>query len=333
LMCSIPRELRDPDGWGFELKWITRTPPGPNAVTGAGTSSVGKNAVRAEEDISIRLHPMVLTIHRKVIDVLLPFIDLPEIESPPSTMFFRRVVIHPLRLRLNVLFEVENYKALFEGEAIELANLLPCVQDSRVWMPLLVMESFPVEDFAVRLADAMQEQLGMEAIWMLLCGIQPIRAMAEASSAAAGLVLMPLEDYRRNKNLYRGILKGMSHFARRIGGETLGIVGGAARTAHETLHMTTTSVRQQQTLSRGNQPRNFVEGVYRGAAEVAEGFRGVGEVFRYCFSEDGRLAQLPLAAVAPVDGLMRGLTQMFTGARNTFRPDTQMMEGKIYKQW
>ncbi|CUG89595.1 Hypothetical protein, putative [Bodo saltans] len=337
LMCSIPRELRDQDGWAFEMKWVTRTPLGPSLAAAAAGSADGANhaaaAKGAEEDISVRLQPMVLTIHRKVIDVLLPFIELPEIESAPSAMFFRRLVIHPLRLRLNILFEVENYKALFEGERTELANLLPCVQDSRVWMPLIILESFPVEDFAVRMADAMAQQVGMlDALWMLLCGIQPIRAVAEASMATAGLVLMPLEDYKRNKNLYRGILKGMSHFARRVGGEAAGVVGGAARTAHETLHLATANVRQQQTLSRGNQPRNFVEGVYRGANEIAEGFRGVGDIVRYCFTDDGRLSQLPLAAVAPVDGLMRGLTQMFTGARNSFRPDTQMMEGKIYKQ-
>ena len=333
IMCSIPRNLRDRDGHVFELKWTTVLPGGGRH----GASSIKGSAT--EEQVSIRLLPLVVSIHRRAIDLFLRFTETPEIAADgsdePSTLFFNKIFIHPIQATVNVYFEVKDYsKALhgpMQGNYYELANMLPQIEGSRLRTPPLLLSSFPLGDFAERFLEAIGPHfLRMDAIVLLLCGVQPVRSITETGSAVTELLLAPLEHYKRNKSLFLGISKGLRNFSRRVAAETLRVASGTTRVAHEALHSVTGIARQGESLHRGSQPAGAAEGLSRAAAELSHGVAGASEIVSLCLA-DGHIERIPLALLAPVDGTMRALTQALLGLRNSIRPEQRALEIRMYK--
>lgn len=55
----------------------------------------------------------------------------------------------------------------------------------------------------------------------VLSGVAPVRSLVNVGSGVADLVLLPIEQYRHDKRIIRGLQKGGSSFARNAGMEAL----------------------------------------------------------------------------------------------------------------
>jgi hypothetical protein len=333
VMCSIPRNLRDRDGHVFEMKWTTVLP-----AAGGGGLWVKRTAA-TEEQVSIRLLPLVISIHRRALDLFLRFTEAPNVEASesnePSTLFFNKIFVHPIQATINVYFEVKDYnqalRGPMKGQYFELANMMPQIEGSRLRSPPLVLTSFPLSEFAEKFVEAISPHfLRMDAIVLLLCGVQPVRTITETGAAATELVLAPLEHYKRNKSLFLGISKGLRSFSRRLSAEALRVASGTTRVAHEALHSVTGIARQGESLHRGSQPQGAAEGLSRAASELGQGLTGASEIVSICLA-DGHIERIPLALLAPIDGTMRALTQALLGFRNSIRPEQRALEIRMYK--
>ena len=55
----------------------------------------------------------------------------------------------------------------------------------------------------------------------VISGVAPVRSLVNVGSGVADLVLLPIEQYRHDKRIMRGLQKGGSSFARNAGMEAL----------------------------------------------------------------------------------------------------------------
>lgn len=324
-MHSIPRQFRDSSDCMFHTKWTTcqtKTPAG----------SFG----RPEEEVTVSVQPLRLSLHRRAIDLVVRFLDDPrksdDDPAETSTLYFRHFTVCPVNLQLSVYLEVRDFGAAWQGDVKEIANFLPSLENSSLVLPYIRMSSFPATDFGLRAAEALGDVANFENVLLVLCGLQPVRTVSEAGAAAADLVLQPLQHYKRHKNLYRGIVRGINIFARRFSAEGFRAASGAAHSAHEALHAATSSIHQQEPLRRGAQPHGIAEGLSSGATEIVNGFRNAGQAIRHCLSDDGSITALPLAMfLTPLDGVMRGMSLTFIGLRNAVKPEARILDAKIFK--
>jgi len=248
-----------------------------------------------------------------------------------SSLFFNKLTIFPLNATVDIIFEVKSYRGAATGESLELVNMFPSPQGSKLRTPLIVMENFALSALPDKLQDALKQQVGVfDMILLLLCGVQPIRTVNEVKEAVTELVVKPVEHLRRHKGIYAGVLRGLQGFSRRVAAETARVTSEATRGIHYALNAATGMARQSEPLHRGAQPLTFGDAAERGMAELRGGVSGLRDIVRFSVSE-GRYERLPLALLAPVDGAMRALTQLLIGARNELRPDVGRLEMRKYK--
>ena len=321
-MASVPKAFRDPSSSMLELQWTTILP----SCAHAGMANL------SEEQLSLRLEPFVLTLHRRAIDMLIEFTaDEQEqwkrlnIEVPPSTMYFNRIFIHPVVATVNVLFEVQNLSKVLHGEMTELCHLLPTLEGSKVQLNEIDIRSCHINDLPERLTDVLSSRmLTMNAIFLLLCGVQPVRAATEMGKASVGLLIQPLEHYKRNRSVYAGILRGIQAFSRVSAAELLKMGAGATRTAHNMTNMSTGTY--SRSLARGSQPTGFGDGMMRAAREMQQGVGGAVEVMMV-----GGLQETWRVPPIITDGFLKAFTEVLQGLRNNVSPSDMNMDLKLYK--
>lgn len=120
--------------------------------------------------------------------------------------FIQRLEIAPLLLNIDYMPKRVNYADLQRGSVAELLHLFP-LEDFLIALPALAADSISGPDVPAWLLRAVQASLPRQ-VASYLGAIQPVRAVAEAASGVADLVLVPLTHVRRD-GLARGLLRGV----------------------------------------------------------------------------------------------------------------------------
>jgi hypothetical protein len=124
------------------------------------------------------------------------------------------VEIYPITLKVDYKAKHINYGNIKEGQLSELVNLFS-LDSAEVNLSHVKMSGIKGFD---KLMDRISEQ------WLphimntqmpnMVSGVSPIRSIVNLSSGVADLVLLPVQQYKRDGRLIKGIQKGTQSFAR-----------------------------------------------------------------------------------------------------------------------
>ncbi|KAI7906721.1 uncharacterized protein BX663DRAFT_203307 [Cokeromyces recurvatus] len=141
-----------------------------------------------------------------------------EDESSPQTnkpgLFFQYVDIYPVTLKVDYKPKAFNLKNFREGQIAELVNLFR-LDGSQLSLNHLKFTG-------IHGLDNLLDRLGQE--WLphilntqkikMVSGVSPVRSLMNLSTGVADLVLLPIQQYRKDGRIVKGIQRGTSSFAR-----------------------------------------------------------------------------------------------------------------------
>ncbi|KAI8059012.1 hypothetical protein BC940DRAFT_314453 [Gongronella butleri] len=141
-------------------------------------------------------------------------IQAPDDDHVENDLFFQQVEIYPIRLKIDYKPKYVNYDNIKEGQFAELVNLFR-LEGAK-------LDLSAVKLTGIRGVGKLVERLGQE--WLphikqtqvphMVSGVTPIRSMVNLGSGIADLVLIPLQQYRRDGRVIKGLQKGTQSFAR-----------------------------------------------------------------------------------------------------------------------
>lgn len=230
---SIRMKLGDICGYDlrYKPKWQTflRRFSAKNSLIPALSLAVDKAAFR------LRLVPIKLRLEQ---DLLVRLSDLfPVAESSRPGRIFESICIAPVYLsidyqphKLDVLGVPKHPLEMLNLFSIRDARLtLPEISCSRASLGVALMENWLPTLTTSQHAKA------------FLTSLTPIRTIVRLSTGAVSLLLLPIQQYREDGRLARGLSRGVAAFAQSAGIELTGFGSGALSTTAELLsHLTDT---------------------------------------------------------------------------------------------
>ncbi|CAG2100351.1 unnamed protein product [Medioppia subpectinata] len=172
----------------------------------------------------------------------------------------------------------------------------------------------------------------------LLGGVGPMHSFIQLFQGMRDLVWMPIDQYRRDKRVIRGLQRGAHSFSASTAMATLdlanrlvSLIQTAAQFAHDVVTPPTPGHRQSTVVALNAQPRDLREGLSVGYAYVKDGIHDVMRdmVNAGYGAEDipsavgGVVRNIPSSIVRPIIGVTQGASNVLVGMRNQLTPEAR----------
>ncbi|KAK7400811.1 hypothetical protein VNO78_12118 [Psophocarpus tetragonolobus] len=259
--------------------------------------------------------------------------------------YFQRLDIWPILVRVDYSPNHVDLAALRHGKYVELVNLvawkgvelnLKHVHASGIYGWASVCETTVGE----WLEDISQNQ-----IHKILRGLPTVRSLIAVGSGAAKLVSSPVESYKKERRVLKGVQRGTIAFLRSISLEAVGLGVHLAAGAHDILLQaeyilasTPSPVPlpvkdKSKTDVRSNQPKDAQEGIQQACESLSDGFGKSAAVlvqnplkkFQRGSGAGPALAAavraVPAAAIAPASACASAVHCALLGFRNSLDPE------------
>ncbi|KAF8329752.1 uncharacterized protein EI90DRAFT_3155180 [Cantharellus anzutake] len=176
-----------------------------------------------EARLKAKILPLRLHVDQDALDFIKKFFafkdpDAPqapeELESDSSEIYFQHVDVFPVEIKLDYKPKRVDYRALKEGRTLELMNFFHFDGSE---MTLRHIEMFGVTGWA-RMFDMLNDlwspDVKANQLADVISGIEPIRSVVNVGSGVADLVLLPIEQYKKDGRIIRGLQKGTTSFVK-----------------------------------------------------------------------------------------------------------------------
>ncbi|PLW23851.1 hypothetical protein PCANC_25981 [Puccinia coronata f. sp. avenae] len=211
-------------------------------VTPSARDSALKEAV-----VKLKISPLRLYVDQDAVDFLKTFLSFqkhappapssvsisaipdPSTAPPADGLFFQRVEILPIRIKLDYKPKRVNYMALKEGKTIELMNFFHFEGSDMVLRHATLTGISRASKIGELLQEIWTPDVKANQLADVISGIAPVRSVVNLGTGIADLVLLPIEEMKKKDGrLSRGIQKGTSSFAKNT---TLEVIKLGARLA------------------------------------------------------------------------------------------------------
>ncbi|KAI9493115.1 hypothetical protein BDB00DRAFT_872630 [Zychaea mexicana] len=147
--------------------------------------------------------------------------DQKDVASPE--IFLQHVEISPIVLKIDYKPKYINYGSIKEGQLAELVNLFH-LHGADIQLSQIKMTG--INGFT-RLADKLAQEwlphIMNTQVPHMVSGVSPIRSIVNVGSGMADLVLLPIQQYRKDGRIVRGLQKGTQSFARATAMEAINL--------------------------------------------------------------------------------------------------------------
>ncbi|GAA5897992.1 Atg2p [Sporobolomyces salmoneus] len=231
-------EMRPSDGG------LVRASGSPMAKLEVTTAKpVGKvNSAQEEISMKIKISPLRLYIDQDALDFLKAFgafkapssaqpAQTPATSPPAQEPFFQRVEVLPVKIKLDYKPKRVDYYALKQGKTAELMNFFHFDGSEMVLRHLVVTGVSGTTTLSNLVQDIWTPDVKANQLADVLSGIAPVRSVVNVGSGVANLVLLPIEQYRKDGRVVRGLQKGAHAFAKQT---TLEAINVGAKLANGT---------------------------------------------------------------------------------------------------
>ncbi|KAI8145032.1 hypothetical protein BJV82DRAFT_666949 [Fennellomyces sp. T-0311] len=144
-------------------------------------------------------------------------------EEPGSEIFLQHIEIHPIVLKIDYKPKYINYGNIKEGQLVELVNLFH-LDGADIQLSHIKLTG--ISGFS-RLADKVAKEwlphIMNTQVPHMVSGVSPIRSIVNVGSGMADLILLPIQQYRKDGRIVRGIQKGTQSFARATAMEAINL--------------------------------------------------------------------------------------------------------------
>ncbi|KAM0747389.1 hypothetical protein T439DRAFT_100263 [Meredithblackwellia eburnea MCA 4105] len=228
--------------WRKFLTELRASDGGVVRASGASMVRFELSKVRAPEKVEgnqeeivmkIKIFPLRLYIDQDALDFLKAFgaFKVPAAGAAPTEgetslsnePFFQRVEILPVKIKLDYKPKRVDYHALRQGKTAELMNFFH-FDGSEMTLRHLVVTGV---SGSTRLSELVQDiwtpDVKANQLADVISGIAPIQSIVTLSSGVANLVLLPLEQYKKDGRIARGLQRGATAFAKTTTLEALNV--------------------------------------------------------------------------------------------------------------
>lgn len=180
----------------------------------------------------------------------------------------------------------------------------------------------------------------------ILGGVGPVNSFVQLFRGIRDLFVMPIDQYRKDKRLVRGLQKGLFSFSTsstiallELTNKSLGLIEFAAQILYD-LMSGTGSLRKERALSsnyefRWNQPRDTREGALNAYNVLTEGFQQASRNLTLHGESNGALSlirKLPANAFILPILTTQATSNIITGVRNHLQPQARQEDQMKYKK-
>ncbi|GAA6002021.1 Atg2p [Rhodotorula paludigena] len=233
-------------------KFLTELRPNDGGTvrpTGAPMAKVEMSSVKpigrvaeAQEEVllKIKVSPLRLYVDQDALDFLKAFgaFELPKAAQPPASAtassapsqetFYQRVEVLPVKLKLDYKPKRVDYNALRSGKTAELMNFFHFDGSEMTLRHLIVTGISGTSTLSSLVQDIWTPDVKAHQLADVVSGIAPVRSVVNVGAGVANLVLLPIEQYRKDGRVVRGLQKGAQAFAKQT---TLEAINVGARLA------------------------------------------------------------------------------------------------------
>ena len=128
--------------------------------------------------------------------------------------FFQHVEIFPVEIKLDYKPKRVDFKALREGRTIELMNFFHFDGAEMTLRHITISGISGWARLSTTLQDLWTPDVKANQLADVISGVSPIRSMVNVGSGVADLILLPIEQYRKDGRVARGVQRGTSSFVR-----------------------------------------------------------------------------------------------------------------------
>ncbi|WAR64129.1 hypothetical protein PtB15_16B289 [Puccinia triticina] len=336
-------------------------------------------SARNEAIVKLKISPLRLYVDQDAVDFLKTFFAFqnhaspspasaspisssPESAGPPvEGLFFQRVEILPIRIKLDYKPKRVNYMALKEGKTIELMNFFHFEGSDMVLRHATLTGISRASKIGELLQEIWTPDVKANQLADVISGIAPVRSVVNLGTGIADLVLLPIEEMKKKDGrLSRGIQKGTSSFAKNTTLEVLKLgarlaVGtqvilekaeailGASAVNHplrgETIVPPTPAApstdpslhhhhHPEQVSRYALQPQSFALGAHSAYLDLRDNFRSTAQTILAVplevFNEGSGHAvvkAIPIAILHPIVGASGAISKTLLGLHNSLDPN------------
>ncbi|KAK8616353.1 hypothetical protein V6N13_017906 [Hibiscus sabdariffa] len=324
-----------------------------------------------EYRLRVALFPMRLHLHQSQLDFLISFFGEKNSslkQSPPDTdlltrkshnlaghaiaeeallPYFQKFDIWPILVRVDYSPHHVDLAALKGGKYVELVNIVPWKGIELELKHVHAAGVYGWGSVCETIIGEWLEDISQNQIHKVLRGFPTIPSLVAVGAAAAKLVSLPLESYRKDQRVLKGMQRGTMAFLRSISLEAVGLgVHLAAGTRDFLLqaeYMFTNSPApvsrpsqgksKTKTNARHNQPKDAQQGIQQAYESISNGLGKSASAlvqtplkkYHRGASASSALATavkaLPTAAIAPASGCASAIHCTLLGIRNSLDPE------------
>jgi len=269
-----------------------------------------------------------------------------------SPTFFRSFKVLPCKLKVDYRPERIDTTALRDGSYVELVNLLPLEEMVITLKPVEIRNLTGWGSIAREVARCWIEDICATQMHKFLTKSRPFQPFSSVGAGVAELVMIPLEEYKQDGNVIKGIRESTSNLAGTVAYEALNTSAKVTRFAANRLSgisgkptdSSATDTRMVVSLpSRPDEvPSNFVDVAGHAFDSLTAGLREANYKIVYIpykeYQRSGAsgaarsvVKGIPVAVRAPLSGASEALSYTLLGVRNQLRPD-MIKEEKVTMQ-
>ncbi|KAG8820739.1 autophagy- protein 2 [Serendipita sp. 400] len=287
-----------------------------------------------EARLKAKILPIRLHVDQDALDFLKKFFAFQDVNGfqppvapqPQPEMYFQRVEIFPVALKLDYKPKRVDYKALKEGRTIELMNFFH-FEDAEMTLRQITLNG--IQGWA-RLGDTLNDMwtpdVKANQLADVISGVAPIRSIVNVGTGLADLVLLPIAQYKKDKRLVRGVQKGTAAFMKTTAMETIKL---GARLATGT----------QVILEHAERALGADRGLLDDGRSIGTHGRTIttetlpSPTIRAMSTVGGSESEslVPIAVIKPMIGASEAVRETLLGLRNTLDPDIIQANEDKYK--
>ncbi|ORY21591.1 hypothetical protein BCR39DRAFT_553281 [Naematelia encephala] len=184
----------------------------------------------SDQELRLRakILPLRLHVDQDALDFLKRFgsFSAPVPDAPAAPMspgvqkaaaqepFFQHVEVFPIEMKLDYKPKRVDFGALREGKTMELMNFFHFDGAEMTLRHITLSGVTGVTRLSNLLQDIWTPDVKANQLADVISGVSPIRSMVNVGSGVADLILLPIEQYRKDGRVARGVQRGTNSFVR-----------------------------------------------------------------------------------------------------------------------
>ncbi|XP_048433003.1 autophagy-related protein 2 [Pyrus x bretschneideri] len=259
--------------------------------------------------------------------------------------YFQKFDIWPILVRVDYSPSRVDLAALRGGKYVELVNLVPWKGVELQLKHVHAVGIYGWGSVCETIVGEWLEDISQNQVRKILRGLPTIRSLVAVSSGARKLVSLPIESYKKDKRLLKGMQRGTIAFLRSISVEAVGLGVHLAAGTHDILlqaEYLLTGIpssapwsvpHKMKTNVRSNQPKDAQQGIHQAYESLSDGLgksasalvrtplkiyqRGAGATSALT----NAVRAVPAAAIAPATACASAVHCALLGFRNSLDPE------------